>query len=71
MAGVAKLIPENLKNSRAYKTAKRKMLTFGAATPPANMTGEEREFLQDVLAEDTRWFESTFATSQQNPVPST
>lgn len=71
MAGVAKLIPENLKNSRAYKTAKRKMLTFGAATPPANMTGEEREFLQDVLAEDMRWFESTFATSQQNPVPST
>lgn len=71
MARVAKLLPENLKSSPAYRTAKRKVLALGAATPPAEMTGEEREYLEDVLAEDVRWFQSTFATSQQNPIQST
>lgn len=57
---VASVIPTGFKSSSLYRKFRHKILKFVAPSPPTKMTVEERNFVEDKLADDIVWYERCF-----------
>lgn len=57
---LASLLPGWIRRSSFYRFVRRRALVAMAPTPVAQMTAEERAFLEDMLAEDIAWFRARF-----------
>lgn len=60
MTRIASFLPHDYKSSLLYRKIRHKILKISSPKPPADMTDEERSFVEEVLAEDISWYLSRF-----------
>lgn len=60
MTRVAGILPDAVKSFPLYRKMRNRLLKAAAPEPPATMTAEEREFVENSLAEDIAWYETRF-----------